>query len=54
MNYVIKVVGYGYYAGPNHKYSDMWNISGLGIAHAKRLTLKKSRTIKKLVRKRWI
>lgn len=36
-NYVLKING-NYYAGPNGKYADMYNISGSGPLGAKRMT----------------
>lgn len=35
-----------YYAGPNHKYPDMHNISGMGPLGAKKMTLEKAEELK--------
>ena len=43
--YVLKLDG-DYYAGPNQKYADMFNISGLGPLGAKRLTLEEAERLK--------
>ena len=43
--YVLKVDG-NYYAGPNEKYFDMYNISGSGPLGAKKMTLKEVNTLR--------
>ena len=43
--YVLKLDG-DYYAGPNQKYSDMFNIAGRGVLGAKRLTKEEANRLK--------
>lgn len=44
--YVVKIDG-DYYAGRNEKYADLYNISGMGVVGAKKMTLEETVEIRR-------